>query len=57
LSERRLNVDVQIKSGDTHETGSSMPRENVNDLLAFIAVVRERSFTRDAAQMGVSQSA
>jgi len=34
-----------------------MPRENFNDLLAFIAVARERSFTRAAAQMGVSQSA
>lgn len=34
-----------------------MPRTNVNDLLAFLAVARERSFTRAAAQMGVSQSA
>jgi DNA-binding transcriptional LysR family regulator len=34
-----------------------MPRANVNDLLAFLAVARERSFTRAAAQMGVSQSA
>ncbi|GJH27020.1 LysR family transcriptional regulator [Caballeronia novacaledonica] len=34
-----------------------MPRENFNDLLAFIAVARERSFTRAASQMGVSQSA
>lgn len=34
-----------------------MPRENVNDLLAFIAVARERSFTRAAAKLGVSQSA
>jgi len=34
-----------------------MPRENVNDLLAFLAVARERSFTRAAAQLGVSQSA
>jgi DNA-binding transcriptional LysR family regulator len=32
-------------------------RENINDLLAFLAVARERSFTRAAAQMGVSQSA
>ena len=28
-----------------------------NDLLAFLAVARERSFTRAAAQLGVSQSA
>lgn len=34
-----------------------MARENYNDLLAFIAVARERSFTRAAAQLGVSQSA
>jgi DNA-binding transcriptional LysR family regulator len=34
-----------------------MARRNVNDLLAFLAVARERSFTRAAAQLGVSQSA
>jgi DNA-binding transcriptional LysR family regulator len=34
-----------------------MRRENVNDLLAFIAVARERSFTKAAAKLGVSQSA
>ena len=34
-----------------------MPRENLNDLLAFLAVARERSFTKAAAQLGVSQSA
>ena len=34
-----------------------MPRENYNDLAAFIAVARERSFTRAAALLGVSQSA
>lgn len=34
-----------------------MPRQNVNDLLAFRAVARERSFTRAAAQIGVSTSA
>ncbi|MFZ0019709.1 MAG: LysR family transcriptional regulator [Acetobacteraceae bacterium] len=34
-----------------------MPRENFNDLLAFVAVAKERSFTRAAAQLGVSQSA
>jgi DNA-binding transcriptional LysR family regulator len=30
---------------------------NTHDLLAFLAVARERSFTRAAAQLGVSQSA
>ena len=34
-----------------------MRRDNVNDFLAFIAVARERSFTRAAAKLGVSQSA
>jgi len=34
-----------------------MPRQNINDLRAFLAVARERSFTRAAAQLGVSQSA
>src|SRR5260221_1710786 len=34
-----------------------MPRENINDLTAFLAVAKERSFTRAAAQLGVSQSA
>jgi DNA-binding transcriptional LysR family regulator len=34
-----------------------MPRENINDLQAFIAVAKERSFTRAAAKLGVSQSA
>jgi DNA-binding transcriptional LysR family regulator len=34
-----------------------MARENLNDLLAFVAVAKERSFTRAAAQLGVSQSA
>jgi DNA-binding transcriptional LysR family regulator len=34
-----------------------MPRQNLNDLLAFLAVARERSFTRGAAKLGVSQSA
>jgi DNA-binding transcriptional LysR family regulator len=32
-------------------------RESINDLVAFVAVARERSFTRAAAKMGVSQSA
>src|SRR5256886_13946849 len=34
-----------------------MPRGNLNDLLAFLAVGKERSFTRAAAKLGVSQSA
>lgn len=34
-----------------------MSRQNVNDLLAFLAVARERSFTKAAARFGISQSA
>ncbi|MBY3134714.1 LysR family transcriptional regulator [Rhizobium leguminosarum] len=34
-----------------------MPRESVNDLMAFLAVAREKNFTRAAAKLGVSQSA
>jgi DNA-binding transcriptional LysR family regulator len=34
-----------------------MPRETMADLVAFLAVARERSFTRAAAQLGVSPSA
>jgi DNA-binding transcriptional LysR family regulator len=34
-----------------------MAKENLNDLQAFVVVARERSFTRAAAQMGVSRSA
>jgi DNA-binding transcriptional LysR family regulator len=34
-----------------------MARQNINDLLAFLVVARERSFTRAAAQLDVSQSA
>src|ERR1700704_3078400 len=34
-----------------------MARENINVLIAFLAVANERSFTRAAAKLGVSQSA
>jgi DNA-binding transcriptional LysR family regulator len=34
-----------------------MQRGNLNDLLAFPAVGQERSFTKAAAKLGVSQSA
>jgi DNA-binding transcriptional LysR family regulator len=34
-----------------------MLRQDISDLLAFLAVARERSFTRAAAKLGVSQSA
>jgi DNA-binding transcriptional LysR family regulator len=34
-----------------------MQRGHLDDLLAFIAVGQERSFTKAAAKLGVSQSA
>src|SRR5687768_1000776 len=34
-----------------------MPRPATSDLQAFLAVARERSFTKAAAKLGVSQSA
>src|SRR5438270_2023616 len=34
-----------------------MSRGDLHDLVAFLAVARERSFTRAAAKLGVSQSA
>ena len=40
-----------------YEWGSLMPRHDLSDLLAFVAVARERSFTKAAAKLGVSQSA
>jgi DNA-binding transcriptional LysR family regulator len=34
-----------------------MPRDQINEIAAFLAVARERSFTRAAAQLGVTPSA
>jgi DNA-binding transcriptional LysR family regulator len=34
-----------------------MPRGNLNDIVAFLAVAREKNFTKAAARLGVSQSA
>jgi DNA-binding transcriptional LysR family regulator len=34
-----------------------MPRGNLDDLSAFLAIARDRSFTKAAAKLGVSQSA
>src|SRR5450830_1471658 len=36
---------------------NAMARDNLNDLLVFFAVARERSFTRAAAKLGMTQSA
>jgi DNA-binding transcriptional LysR family regulator len=34
-----------------------MARDNLNDMVAFLAVAREKNFTKAAAKLGVSQSA
>jgi DNA-binding transcriptional LysR family regulator len=34
-----------------------MPRTDLNDITAFLAVAREGSFTKAAAKLGVTQSA
>lgn len=34
-----------------------MRRDNISDLLVFLAVAQERSFTRAAAKLGVSPTA
>ena len=34
-----------------------MLRENINDLISFSVVAKEKSFTRAAAKLGISQSA
>ena len=34
-----------------------MARDNINDILVFLAVARERSFTRAASKLGMTQSA
>lgn len=44
-------------SAPTLLSGAGMLKENFNDLIAFLMVARERSFTKAAAQLGVSQSA
>jgi DNA-binding transcriptional LysR family regulator len=50
-----------MKIKPAHESARKRPahmaRENLNDLVAFVAIARERSFTRAASQLGVSQSA
>lgn len=33
-----------------------MARDNINDILVFLAIARERSFTRAAAKLGMTQS-
>lgn len=53
LAQTRRSAIVE----QTHEEDSLMAREHYGDLVAFLAVARARSFTKAAAQLGVSQSA
>lgn len=46
-----------LGSAHRDRVGQGMMLQNFNDLAAFAVVARERSFTRAAAQIGVSQSA
>ena len=40
-----------------HRRKTAILQERISDLIAFAAVARERSFTRAAGRLGVSQSA
>src|SRR3954469_6224571 len=46
-----------ISHTNQSKAGGHMARRNLNDLLAFVTVAREGSFTRAAATLGVTQSA
>jgi DNA-binding transcriptional LysR family regulator len=48
---------MQVKSAFFLPGTAQMARDNINDMLVFIAVARERSFTRAAAKLGMTQSA
>src|SRR3954469_13835014 len=57
-----MNCPFYLESASCRPCASSlpespMPRESLDDLLAFLAVAQDRSFTRAAARLGVSQSA
>src|SRR5262245_32470143 len=46
-----------LKPACTYKTGLYMSQQSLDDLAAFLVVARERSFTRAAAKLGLSQSA
>ena len=46
-------TDLSLSNADA----DAMSRDNFNDLLVFLAVAREKSFTRAAVKLGSSQSA
>src|SRR5665213_355095 len=51
-----LKWSISITNQSSVEN-SIMVRRNLNDLLSFVTVAREGSFTRAAALLGVTQSA
>src|SRR6218665_2117729 len=51
-----LNTFITFTNQST-PAEAAMPRRNLNDLLAFVTVAREGSFTRAAGTLGVTQSA
>lgn len=52
-----INLQVANRVIKTAYQWATMRREHYNDLRALMAVAQERSFTRAAARMGVSQAA
>jgi DNA-binding transcriptional LysR family regulator len=46
-----------LRSAVQFPPGQPMARETIDDILAFLAVAQERSFTRAAGKLGLSQSA
>ncbi len=49
--------DQTAKSARAHEYHSGMAHDDLNVLSAFLAVAEERSFTKAARRLNVSQSA
>ncbi|MGH8062741.1 MAG: LysR family transcriptional regulator, partial [Pseudoxanthomonas sp.] len=51
-----VDIEKVIKDEWSYAGDSSMERQDLADLVAFLAVAEERSFTRAAAKLGTSQS-
>lgn len=49
-------MDINPASGPAKRIRATMKREDLNDMLWFLAVAEERSFTKAAAKLGTSQS-
>lgn len=52
-----MKLTMPLRNATTHPAGPRHAPRKHHDLLAFVAVAREGSFTKAAAQLGVSQSA